>query len=315
MRKRTVKVYAPASISNLGSGFDVLGIAIDRPGDYVTASRVAEPGISFSVDRVYDNLPIDAKDNVALHVASLMMEELKLNFGIKMILHKRMPIGSGLGSSAASSVASVVAVNALLPKPLRKVDLLRFAIEGERKATGTTHADNVAPSLLGGVCIVRRCNPAEVIQPVIKNSIYWAIINPHISIRTKDARSVLPHSVPLKTAVSQWANVAGLIVALITGDARLAGSCTEDFIAEPARAHLVPGFHEIKRAALEAGAYGCSLSGSGPSIFAVCPSVQSARRIARVMKETMRQYGKIESDVFVSKINVNGATIVWKKDQ
>jgi homoserine kinase len=310
MKKRTVKVYAPASISNLGSGFDVIGIAIDRPGDYVTATRREEPGIVFSVDKRNDNLPVDCKENVAHHVASLMMDELKPPFGIKMILHKRMPIGSGLGSSAASSVASVVAVNALLTKPLRKAELLRFAIEGERKATGATHADNVAPSLFGGVCIVRHYDPVEVIPVKIKNTIFWGIICPKMVIKTREARSVLPESISLRRAVAQWGNVAGMIAGFITGDARLVGTCTEDVIVEPARAHLVPGFADVKKAALDAGALGCSLSGSGPSLFAVTGSERDARSVTRAMKKTLMEQTGIACDIFISKANLRGAIIV-----
>ena len=314
MRKRTVKVYAPASISNLGSGFDIIGIAIDKPGDYVTASRTAEPGLAFSIDKPNDDLPGDTKDNVALHVATLMVDELKPKFGIKMVLHKQMPVGSGLGSSAASSVASVFAVNSLLSKPLRRCDLLRFAIEGERKATGATHADNVAPSLFGGACIVRRYDPIDIIPLKIKNTIYWSVIHPKITIRTKDARSVLPESIPLRTAVAHWGNVAGMSVALMTGDARLAGTCTEDLIAEPARAHLIPGFAEVKKAALNAGAFGCTLSGSGPSVFAVAGSLRNARTAARAMNDAFQYHAGVECDTYISKINKHGVHIVSRRD-
>lgn len=315
MKKRTVKVYAPASISNLGAGFDVIGIAIDKPGDYVTASRTIDPGVRFSVDKTNDDLPINVHDNVALHVASLMMEELKPSFGIKMILHKRMPVGSGLGSSAASSVASVFAMNALLQKPLKRCDLLRFAIEGERKATGATHADNVAPSLFGGVCIIRRYDPVDVIPVRIKNSIYWIVANPEITIRTRDARSVLPESIPLRTAVAQWGNVAGMITALGTGNAQRAGKCTEDLIAEPVRARMIPGFSEVKKAALSAGAYGCSLSGSGPSMFAVSDSPRTARTIARAMKDAFRNEANINCTTYISKVNMKGVHIVSRHNQ
>jgi homoserine kinase len=313
MRNRTVKTYAPASISNLGAGFDVIGVAIERPGDYVTARRTEAPGIDFTLDGDGKDLPIIGKENVACHVASLMIDELRPPFGIKLTLHKRMPIGSGLGSSAASSVAAVMAVNALLSKPLKKPDLLRFAIEGERKVTNATHGDNVAPSLFGGACIVRNYDPIDIVTIPIKNDIVWAIIHPKIVVRTQEARALLPESVPLQTAVRHWGNVGGLSVGLMTGNAELLGKCTEDLVAEPVRAHLIPGFHEVRKAAFDAGAFGCTLSGSGPSMFAVTASIPKARKIARAMQNRMREIAGIESDIYVSRINKQGAQVVARK--
>ena len=192
MKPKTVTAFAPATISNLGSGFDVLGLAIHKPGDIVVASRAEKRGLLFSVESDNPDVPSSSKQNVASHVAQLMIDELRPPFGIEMILKKKMPIGSGLGSSAASSVASVVAVNGLLEKPLKKYDLLRFALEGERKASGDVHADNAAPSLLGGVCLVRSYDPLDVIQIPVRNSISWIVVHPHLVVKTKHARKILP---------------------------------------------------------------------------------------------------------------------------
>lgn len=313
MRPRKVRAFAPATIANLGSGFDVLGLAIDRPGDEVAAERIERPGLVFSVRTKLGNLPSDAKKNVAGHVARLMLEELRPPFGVRMVLYKKMPIGSGLGSSAASSVAAVMAVNALLPKPLKRPDLLRFAIEGERLASGSAHADNVAPSLLGGACLVRSYKPLDVVEIPVKNVITWIVVHPHIEIQTEAARDVLPKAVPLHTAVRQWGNIAGLTVGLAAGNAELVGKCVEDEIAEPVRGNLIPGFHEVKAAAFRAGAFGCSISGSGPSIFAVAQSASCAVGIAGAMRRTFRRFAGIGCDVFASRINMRGALVARER--
>ena len=310
MKPRAVRVYAPASISNLGPGFDVLGIAIDHPGDFAVARRTREHGLHFSVKTTQEGIPASTKENVAAHVASLLLNEYKPLFGIELVLEKKMPIGSGLGSSGASSVAAAVAVNALLQKPLKKTDLLRFVVEGERKASGSPHADNVAPSLLGGACLIRSYNPLDVIRIPIRNTIVWVVVHPHVVVRTQEARNALPKSVSLKTAIQQWGNVSGVTAGLVLGDAKLLGRCIEDVIVEPARARFIPGFYKVKKAALNAGAFGCSISGSGPSMFAVAPTVASARMIARAMVKTFKRHGNITCDVYVSRVNMEGATIV-----
>jgi homoserine kinase len=310
MKKKKVTVYAPASISNLGSGFDVLGLAIDRPGDFVTAERGDEPGIEFMLDSTDANLPVNKNENVAVHVASLMLDDLQPGFGVRITLHKRMPVGSGLGSSAASSVAAVYAVNALLPRPMKKERLLEYALEGERKVTGITHADNVAPSLFGGACLIRSYSPLDVVPIPVRNSIVWTVVHPKCVVKTRDARSILPQMLSLSTAVAQWGNVGGMSVALTAGDAKLAGKCTEDIVAEPVRAQLVPGFREVKDAALNAGACGCTLSGSGPSMFAIASSVAAARRIGRAMVDAFRKTAGVSCDMYISRINMRGAEIV-----
>jgi homoserine kinase len=310
MTGKSVRVFAPASVSNLGSGFDVLGFAIDRPGDVVAAHRTRERGLRFSLAPGSIGVPATAKENVAAHVASLMLQEFKPPFGIAMILEKRMPVGSGLGSSAASSVAAAAAVNALLPKPLKKRDVLRFAVEGERKASGAPHADNAAPSLLGGVCLIRSYRPLEVISVPVKNSIVWAVVHPHLVVNTGKARRMLPAKVPLRSAVQQWGNVSGLTMGLMQGDVRLVGKCVEDVLIEPVRAKLIPGFQMVKRAALEAGAAGCSISGSGPSLFAVTGSRASAGAVGRAMAAAFRRAAGVECDVLISGVNMRGAEVI-----
>jgi len=314
MRSRTVRVYAPASISNLGPGFDVLGIAIEKPGDIAVASRTPEQGLTFSLRTMQEGIPSEPDKNVAAHVATLMLEEFRPPFGIDLRLDKMMPLGSGLGSSGASSVAAAVAVNELLPTPLKREDLLRFVVEGERKASGSPHADNVAPSLLGGASLIRSYEPLDVIRLPIRNTITWVVVHPHVVVRTQEARDALPTMISLKSAIQQWGNVSGVTAGLIAGDATLLGRSVEDVIVEPVRARFIPGFHDVKGAALTAGACGCSISGSGPSVFAVAPEASAGERIGRAMIDAFHRAGVSQCDVYVSLVNMGGAKILQTED-
>jgi len=307
-----ITAFAPASIANVGAGFDVLGVALDSPGDTVTVTKVKEKHFSFHVETVLANVPVTEDKNIAAYVAKLMMEELKCDFGIEMILHKNMPVGSGIGSSGASVVASLFAVNALLQNPLSKKELLRFAIEGERKASGAAHGDNVAPALFGGACIIRNEKPLDVISFHIHPSITWIVLSPHVSLTTAKARSVLPHVVPLQDVTRQMGNMGGLLIGLMEGNADIIRHCMVDHIAEPKRRSLIPAFSEVKEAAIKAGALAAGISGSGPAIFAVTLSKERAAFIANAMIKAMQGSGGYEADVFVSQTNLTGARIVSK---
>jgi homoserine kinase len=310
MKKNRVSVFAPASLSNLGSGFDVLGVALEHPGDIAEAVRTKVPGLEFKLIARDPRVPAEASKNVAAHVAALLLRDRKAKFGVELRLQKKLQIGSGLGSSAASGVAALVAVNALLEKPLGKRDLLTFAIEGERLASGTAHADNVSPCLFGGATIVRSYHPLDVVRVPVQNRITWGVALPDVVVLTKDARAVLPQNIPLKDAVQQWGNLAGLIQGLILGDVQLIGKCVEDVIIEPHRARLIPGFHEAKKAALKAGAYGVSISGSGPAVFAVCKGAFEGRRVAKAMADAFKKKAGVSSKIYVSRTNMQGATVL-----
>lgn len=303
-----VKVYAPASISNVGPGFDVLGIAIDAPGDYVTAARSPRPGVWFRL-RGNGEVPEDPSENVAAYVAGLMLREFAPPFGIDLTLDKRMPVGSGLGSSGASSVAAAAAVNALLPRPLPKEELLQFAMEGERRASGAAHADNVAPSLFGGVCLIRSYHPLDVVRLPAMRSAVWVVVHPDFVMRTREMREALPSRIPLTTAVRQWGNLGGVVAGIMNDDARLVGRSIEDVVAEPVRSRFIPGYAEVVRAALDAGAFGCSISGSGPSLFALTDGMPRAKKIAAAMSRAFRRAGRVRCEAFISRTNPDGAVV------
>lgn len=305
MKPRHVKVYAPATIANVGAGFDVLGIAIDAPGDIISAKRIAEPGLRFSLHPASVKVPASDR-NVAAHVAQLMLDELHPAFGVALTLHKKMPIGSGLGSSGASCAAAAFAVNALLNKPLPKMDLLRFAVEGERLAAGAPHADNVAPSLLGGACLIHSYRPLEVVRLPVKNTLYWVVVHPHLNVATEMARQLIPTALPLATVTAQMGSLGAFITGLATGNAQLIGKSIRDQIAEPARIPLIPGFVAAREAALAAGALAMSISGSGPSVFAVATSLASAKKIAVAIRSVFTRHARTKSDCYISRINMQG---------
>lgn len=304
---RSVTVYAPASISNLGAGFDVLGVALEAPGDFVDARVVDEPGLFFSAEANDHPLPADPKKNVAAHVASIMLTELSVSHGILLTLKKGMPVGSGLGSSAASSAAAAVAVNELLAEPLPKRELLPFVVEGERLASGSAHADNAAPCLFGGACLIREYEPLDVVSLSVKKNVWWVVVHPQLVVMTKTAREILPKIVPLEKAVRQWGNVGGLVAGLMKGDAGLIGRSMKDVIIEPARAPLIQGFEAIKAAALRAGAAGCAISGSGPAMLSVARTRKEAETIGKAMVKAFREYAGVKSIAYISQTNLHGA--------
>jgi len=313
MRKKTVKVFAPASIANVGAGFDVLGVALHKPGDVIIAKRGPVPGLQFSVKTTVDDVPLSANDNLAAYVANNMMADLRPSFGIEMVLHKLMPIGSGLGSSAASCVASAMAVNALLAKPLQKYDLLPYALAGEQKISGGYHADNVAASLFGGGCIVRNENKLDIVPFVVHRSLTWVLVHPHYVIKTAEARRVLPASLPLHQIIQQLGNTSSFVLGLIQGNAKLIRKTMIDHIAEPVRREMVPGYSEMKQAALSAGAIGCAISGSGPSLFALTKSKAIAKKVALQMQKALKNATGLESDYYISTTNVSGAKILQEE--
>ena len=299
-----IKIFAPATIANVSCGFDVLGFALDNVGDEMTIKKVAKKGVKIT-KIIGQNLPLETHKNVAGVAALALLAETESEFGFEIEIDKRIKPGSGIGSSAASSAGTVWAINKLLGNPFNSTDLVRFAMEGERLATGVAHADNVAPALFGGFTLVRSYNPLDIISIHTPSELYATVIHPQIEVKTSDAREILKTNVPLKDAIKQWGNVGGLISGLYTEDYKLIGRSLEDFIIEPIRSILIPAFDAVKQQSLNAGALGCGISGSGPSIFALSKGKETAKNVAEAMKSVYENVG-IEYDIHISKINKQG---------
>lgn len=303
-----LKVFAPASVANVACGFDVLGFALDKPGDEIIVRFSDKPGLRITtITGAKGKLPYEVEKNTAGFSAQRLLEHLgETDRGIEMEIHKKMPFGSGLGSSAASSVAGVMAINELLRRPLEKRELLHFAVLGEQLADGAYHADNVAPSLIGGMILIRNNEDLDVHRLPLPKGLYASVVYPHVKILTKDARAVLSDQVSLSKCIQQSGNLAGLVVGLYNGDLGLIGRSLDDVIIEPQRAQLIPHFYDVKEAALTAGALGCSISGAGPSIFALSANSLIAENVGAAMEKVFHD-AKIPNELFVSPINQEGA--------
>jgi homoserine kinase len=310
---KEVRVFAPASVTNVSCGFDVLGFAINWPGDELVLRIKEKKGIVISkITGDNGKLPHDTNKNTAGIAVKSLVEYLNFDKGIEIEIHKKMGLSSGLGSSAASAVAGVFALNELVGKPLKRKELLRFALEGEKLTCGgTPHADNVSASLLGGFVIVRSVDPLDVINIEIPDKLYATLLHPQIEIQTSETRKILRKQILLSDAVKQWGNVAGLIAGLIKKDYKLIGRSLQDVIIEPIRSILIPGFDEIKKSALDSGALGCSISGSGPSIFALSDSKKIADKVGDAMEKSASKVG-LEYDIYISKINKKGPKVLSK---
>lgn len=307
---QSIRVFSPASVANVSCGFDVMGFALNQPGDEIVASRKEGSGIQITRITGEDGiLPSSIDKNTAGVAVKALLDHLGMEAGIDLEVHKKMPLGSGLGSSAASAVGAVVAVNRLLGNPLAKHELLVFAAEGERIACGSAHLDNVAPSLMGGFTLIRNQNPPDVTNLECPRPLYASVIYPHIEIRTEDTRKILRKDISLAKAVTQWGNVGGLVAGILKGDYELISRSLEDVVIEPIRSVLIPGFAEVKEAAIKAGALGSGISGSGPSMFALCHSKEIAEKSGREMKRIFDSIG-LENDVFVSEIKPGGPVIL-----
>lgn len=303
-----IKVFAPATIANLAVGYDILGLALDSPGDEIIARRKDDnTGIHISgIHNDDGKLPLDPKKNTASVAGQAVLDALGFSSeGIEIEIFKKMPIGSGIGSSAASAVAGAFAVNELMGQPFKKEELLKFAVKGEQSADGAFHADNVAPCLLGGIVLVKNDESLLVEKLPGPDNIYVTLIHPDIEILTRNAREVIKPSVSLKKHITQSFNLAGFISSLYTSNYELMRECLHDCIIEPQRAYMIPHFENVKKAALDRNAIGCSISGAGPSIFALSQSRSAAENISFAMKEVFLN-AKISASSIISKINQRG---------
>jgi len=305
-----IKVFAPATAANLACGFDVFGLALAAPGDFVQMRLNNSHAIRIlKISGDHGMLSMNPDENTVSVSVRALLDKLEIKQGFDIILRKKMPLGSGMGSSAASAVAGVFAANQLLGQPFSKTELVRFAMEGERIACGSAHADNVGPSMLGGICLVRSNDPLDIISLPVPPQLFVVLVHPHINVLTRDSRAVLPAAVPLKAATSQWANTAAFVAGLFNNDYSLIGKSVVDHVAEPHRARLIPGFDEVKKAALENGALACSISGSGPSVFALVKGEAGCQKLARAMRKGFSSLN-IGSEVYISRVNKKGVSIV-----
>jgi homoserine kinase len=307
-----ITAFAPATVSNVACGFDVLGFALETPGDEVTA-RFAPGGTGVSIGEItgdHGRLSRDAARNTAGVAAQALLRALGDARGVTLDLRKGLPLASGLGGSAASAAAAVVAVDALLGAQAPIETLMEAALEGERIGAGAGHADNIAPSICGGFVLVRQSHPADIVRLPIPAGLTAVVVHPDLEIETARARALLGDTVPLAAAIRQWANLGAFVDALHRSDFALMARALEDTIAEPRRASLVPGLADIKRAAVGAGALGCSLSGSGPALFALCQNRAVAERVAAAMGAAVKASIGGEPDVYISSIAVQGARVV-----
>ncbi|MEE8522402.1 MAG: homoserine kinase [Thermoanaerobaculia bacterium] len=305
-----MRAYAPATVSNVACGFDVLGFAIEEPGDEVIAELGPRPGVELrEVTGDGGRLPRDPEKNTAGVAVRALLDAVGSDRGIVLRLRKNMPLASGLGSSAASGVAAVWAASRLLELDVPRDVLLRCAMAGEKVASGSAHPDNAAPCLYGGFVLIRQANPPDVIPLPVPEGLSCAVVRPHIEVNTRESRQLLGDSVPLRDAVTQWGNLGGLVAGLFKGDLELISRSLEDVVVEPKRSGLVPGFDAAKQAALDHGALGCSLSGSGPSTFALAADRDVAERAADAMVAAFAAEG-LASDRLVSPVGADGVRIL-----
>ena len=308
--EKEIKAFAPASVSNVACGFDIMGFAPDQPGDIVTARFTKSPGVHIKrIHGISSAISTDPKENTAAAPVAALLQRNGTRLGVELEIEKGVPVGGGIGSSAASAVAAAVACNALLNMCLSKEQLLPYAVEGEKIASEAVHVDNLSPSLWGGFVLVRGYHPIDVVQIQVPKSLWCTIVHPEIEIKTRESRKLLPKNVPLEDLITQTGNAAGLIAGLLQEDYDLIARSLHDVVAEPARMHTIPGFEKMKSAALRAGALGCSISGSGPSLFALSRSEEIARGVGDAMSGVLDLIG-CSHKTFVSNVCRTGARVI-----
>lgn len=305
---KEIKIFSPATVANVSCGFDVLGFCLDTIGDEMIIRKTEKRGVFITKIDGYD-LPYETEKNVAGVSALALFEDAQPDIGFEIEIYKKIKPGSGVGSSSASASGSVFAMNELLGRPYNKTQLTNFAMKGEALASGSEHADNIAPGIFGGFTLVKSTIPLEVLQLPTPDDLYATIIHPQIEVKTSEARAILPKEIPLKNAITQWANLGSLVHALHTNDYELIRRSLDDVIVEPYRSQLIPHFKDVKLATLNAGALGCGISGSGPSIFALSKGIESAQKVEAAMKNIYKKTA-IDFYTFVSKINTEGIKII-----
>ena len=306
---KKVRAFAPATVANMGCGFDIMGMTLNGVGDVVSVE------VSDGNDLVINNtsgvdLPGDIEKNVITPAVRAFMAELGVEKNLVFTVEKKILPGSGIGSSAASSAAAVYALNEALGRPFSDEKLVEFAMEGEKLISkGVPHADNVAPAILGGVVLLRGYDPLDIVRLPVPENFWCAVAHPEIMVSTSMARQVLPKEIPMHTAVVQWGNVAGLVAGLTMGDIDLIGRSMKDVVAEPYRKQFIPGFDQLKLKVLEMGALAMNISGAGPSVFALAKDMLTAQQIGDAMYGHFKEFG-YNSDIYVTKVSNTGARVI-----
>lgn len=307
--KKTVKVFAPASVSNVGSGYDIMGFALDQPGDIIELELNNSGSITIE-NCTGLNIP-EGRSNVIFPALEKMISNLGRQPGVHVRLLSKINPGSGIGSSAASSSGAVFALNELTGRIFLEEELVSFAMEGEKLVSGEAHADNVAPCIMGGFTLVRSYNPLDIIRIPYPEELFCTVVHPDIIIKTSDARKVIKKNVAINTAVKQTGNAASLVAGLICGDLELIGRSVEDNIAEPFRSKLIPGYHLAKEQVMKSGALAFNISGSGPSVFAFCRDKISADKAGKIISRVFQDNG-ISSHIYISGISNQGVRVLDK---
>ncbi|MBC7949545.1 MAG: homoserine kinase [Chitinophagaceae bacterium] len=302
-----ITIRAPGTVANLVCGFDILGMALDEPNDIMRMRLLDEPKVVI-INRDEFNLPTDPLKNVAGVVLLSIMEKLQNNVGFEVEIEKHIKPGSGIGSSAASAAGAAVGANHLLGNKFTSDEIVQFAMNGEKLASGVKHADNIAPCILGGISLIRSIHPLDIIS-IPSPDLYVTVVHPQIEVRTSDARQILRKQVLLKDAIRQWGNIAGLVTGFLKNDHALIGRSLEDVIIEPVRSILIPGFDEVKSKCLGAGALGGGISGSGPSVFMLSTTAAIASATEKVMMNVYEGLG-IAYNTYVTTINKKGVEII-----
>jgi homoserine kinase len=304
---KQVKIKCPGTVANLVCGFDILGMALNEPNDIMEVTLLDEPKVIIHNRDSY-NLPTDPEKNVAGVVLLSVMEKVGGAVGFEVTIEKHIKPGSGIGSSAASAAGAAVAANNLLGNIFSSDEVVQFAMNGEKLASGVKHADNIAPCILGGVTLIRSIHPLDII-PLASPDLYVTVVHPQIEVRTSDARQILKKQVLLKDAIKQWGNIAGLVTGFLKNDLDLIGRSLEDVLIEPVRSILIPGFDEVKANCKEAGALGGGISGSGPSVFMISKDEATAKAVESVMKDVYNRIG-IDYNTYVTTINKKGVEVI-----
>ncbi len=307
---KSITAFAPASVANVGPGFDIMGFALKEPGDRVTISEGNSKGVRISkISSPFGMLTLNPSKNTAGAAILAMMKALEVKVDIDIAIKKGLPLASGLGSSAASAVAAVVAFNAYLGEPFTLAELLPFALAGEKVASGAVHADNVAASLLGGFILIQSYDPLNVVELPYPSALRYVVAVPDMKLETMKMRKSLPKKISLEVAMAQAGNVAGMISGLLGNSTHLIANSMHDLIVEPHRAKFIPYYYDIKALALEAGAIGFNISGSGPSMFALCDSAKSEQSVLKAFKSAAKKV-KVKVQFYSGGISPKGARIV-----